>query len=87
MGVISTPKAGGTVPRMPRRRGSVGQTTRLYGNSLRFDFGYHEITTRQSYKTNEFKVTRYGMNGCPHNDERCVSNLKNMVMGVSTEKI
>ena len=50
MGVISTPKAGGTDPRIIESRGSVGQTTILYGNSLRFDFGYHEMTTRQSYK-------------------------------------
>ena len=53
MGVISTPKAGGMVPLMARRSGSVGQTTTLYGNSLRFDFGYQEMTTRQSCKNDK----------------------------------
>lgn len=50
MGVISTPNAGGTVPRIARRSGSVGQTATMYGNSLRFDLGYHEMTMRQSYQ-------------------------------------
>mmetsp|Transcript_5101 Transcript_5101/g.6591 ORF Transcript_5101/g.6591 Transcript_5101/m.6591 type:complete len:176 (-) Transcript_5101:227-754(-) len=48
IGVISTPKAGGTDPLINLSNGSVGQATILYGVSLRFALGYHEITTRQS---------------------------------------
>eukprot|EP00550_Attheya_septentrionalis_P001499 CAMPEP_0198292202 /NCGR_PEP_ID=MMETSP1449-20131203/10647_1 /TAXON_ID=420275 /ORGANISM="Attheya septentrionalis, Strain CCMP2084" /LENGTH=173 /DNA_ID=CAMNT_0043990999 /DNA_START=289 /DNA_END=810 /DNA_ORIENTATION=+ len=48
MGVISTPKAGGTAPRMSLNRGSVGHTATLKGNSFTLVVGYHEMTTRQS---------------------------------------
>ena len=50
MGVISTPNAGGMDPRIPTNKGSVGHTMMLYGNSLSFALGYHEMTTRQSYE-------------------------------------
>jgi hypothetical protein len=49
IGVMSTPKAGGTEPRIRRKNGSVGHTARLNGTSLRFAVGYHEITTRHSF--------------------------------------
>jgi hypothetical protein len=49
IGVISTPKAGGTDPLIILNNGSVGHTTILYGASFKFAFGYHEMTTRQSY--------------------------------------
>ena len=50
IGVISTPKAGGTDPLISLNNGSVGQATILYGGSLRLALGYHEITTRHSYE-------------------------------------
>ena len=49
IGVISTPNAGGTDPRINTSSGSVGHAAILYGNSFKFAFGYHDITTRQSF--------------------------------------
>lgn len=54
-GVISTPNAGGTVPRSNLNSGSVGQTTTLNGTSLTFAVGYHDRTIRQSM-ANEKKL-------------------------------
>lgn len=48
IGVMSTPKAGGTAPRINFSRGSVGHTANAKGNSLRLVVGYHEMTTRHS---------------------------------------
>jgi hypothetical protein len=68
IGVISTPKAGGTDPLIILNNGSVGHTTILYGASFKFAFGYHEMTTRQSI-ANE-KIFKNGPNtfakGCTH---------------------
>ena len=49
MGVMSTTNAGGTAPLISRKRGSVGQTARKKGKSLRLVVGFHEITTLHSY--------------------------------------
>ena len=48
MGVMSTPKAGGTAPRISLSKGSVGHTANAKGNSLRLVVGYHEMTTRHN---------------------------------------
>ena len=48
MGVMSTPKAGGTAPRINLSSGSVGHTAKAKGNSFRLVVGYHEMTTRHS---------------------------------------
>ena len=53
IGVMSTPNAGGTAPRMARSSGSVGHAAKLKGSLLRSVFGYHEITTRQSLHREE----------------------------------
>jgi len=66
IGVMSTPKAGGTDPRIRRNNGSVGHTARLKGTSLRFAVGYHEMTTRHNMAKE--KMLRKGPstfdNGC-----------------------
>lgn len=49
MGVMSTPKAGGTAPRVNFKSGSVGQTTKLKGGLFTSVVGYHDMTTRQSF--------------------------------------
>ena len=46
---ISTPKAGGMLPRTALSKGSVGHAIILQGNSFKFVLGYHEATTRHSY--------------------------------------
>ena len=48
MGVMSTPNAGGTAPRISLSSGSVGHTASANGNSFRLLVGYHEMTTRHS---------------------------------------
>ena len=48
IGVMSTPKAGGTAPRMARNKGSVGHATIFHGNSFNFVAGYQDKTTRHS---------------------------------------
>ena len=48
IGVMSTPKAGGTAPRISLSKGSVGHTAKANGNSLRLVVGYHDMTTRHS---------------------------------------
>ena len=65
IGVISTPNAGGIAPRINLSNGSVGQDTRLKGNSLMFWFGYQEITTRHNYFPKDLKRKRkYHMKVC-----------------------
>ena len=49
MGVISTPKAGGMLPRRTLRSGSVGHATMFQGDSFKFVVGYQERTTRHNY--------------------------------------
>lgn len=56
-GVMSTPNAGGMDPRINRRRGSVGQTTILNGNSLTLADGYHDRTMRHNFLGD--KQTKY----------------------------
>jgi len=48
MGVMSTPNAGGTAPRISLSKGSVGHTANANGNSFKLDVGYHEMTTRHN---------------------------------------
>ena len=47
-GVISTPKAGGILPRTALNKGSVGHAMILHGISFRLVLGYHEATTRHN---------------------------------------
>ena len=58
MGVISTPKAGGTAFRMALKRGSVGHATTLKGASFKLVVGYQLKTTRQSYRKKKSMVRK-----------------------------
>lgn len=49
MGVMSTPKAGGMLPRRTLKSGSVGHATMFQGDSFKFMVGYQERTTRHNY--------------------------------------
>lgn len=61
-GVISTPNAGGIEPLTNLKRGSVGQTATLNGNSFSSAEGYHDITMRQSFTYQRRKLRCYMSN-------------------------
>lgn len=51
MGLMSTPKAGGTTRRVTLRKGSVGQAIRFAGNLFKSTCGYHDRTIRTKNAT------------------------------------
>mmetsp|Transcript_68113 Transcript_68113/g.156302 ORF Transcript_68113/g.156302 Transcript_68113/m.156302 type:complete len:220 (-) Transcript_68113:117-776(-) len=60
IGLMSTPNAGGTTPRVNASRGSVGQATKLKGASFRSMLGYQESTIRASMA--KLKTAKKGPN-------------------------